>query len=241
MLRVVVDRIVAGEMTLEGDPAHYVARVHRTRPGETILLFDPGRRREAVARVVQIGRGTVHCEVDTPGPATATASRRITLIQSIAKGNKVDAVVRDATELGTTSIVIARAARSVVKLDETAAARCDRWQRIARDAARQCGRGDAPVVTGPMNWAEAVNVDAGTAALKICPWEQAVDPIGPHLAALEPGQPVAFAIGPEGGLEPAEVEVSRAAGFIPVTLGPFVLRTETVAPSLLGALLVLGL
>jgi len=153
----------------------------------------------------------------------------------------VDAIVRDATELGATRIVIARAARSIVKLDEKADARQGRWRRIACDAARQCGRGDVPAVDGPMRWSEAVRSDAGAGALKVCLWEEAADPIGPHIAGLRPAQPVAFAVGPEGGLEAAEVEIARAAGFVPVTIGPFVLRTETVAPSVLGALLVLGL
>jgi 16S rRNA (uracil1498-N3)-methyltransferase len=241
VLRVVVDHIAPGEMTLKGDAAHYVARIHRICRGERILLFDPSHAIEAVARVTHVGPGAVACEVGSARVCTTVASRPITLIQSIAKGLKLDAIVRDATELGATRIVIARAARSVVKLDEKARSRRERWRRIAQQAARQCGRGDAPAVDGPLPWREAVGADAGTGALKICLWEEAVDPIGPLIAGLLPGQPVAFAVGPEGGLEASEVEIARAAGFVSVTIGPFVLRTETVAPSMLGALLVLGL
>jgi 16S rRNA (uracil1498-N3)-methyltransferase len=241
VLRVVVDHIAPGEMTLGGDAAHYVARIHRIGRGERILLLDPSHAIEAVARVTRVGAGTVGCEVGSVRACATVASRRATLIQSIAKGNKVDAIVRDATELGATRIVIARSERSIVKLDDTAGARQDRWRRIAREAARQCGRGDAPDVDGPLRWSEAVHTDVGAAALKVCLWEEATDPIGPHIADLLPGQPVAFAVGPEGGLTAAEIEIARAAGFVPVTIGPFVLRTETVAPSILGALLVLGL
>jgi 16S rRNA (uracil1498-N3)-methyltransferase len=228
-------------MTLQGDAAHYVARIHRICRGERILLLDPAHAIEAEARVTHVGQGIVRCEVGSARACTKIASRPITLIQSIAKGNKVDAIVRDATELGATRIVIARAARSIVKLDEKAGARRERWRRIAQQAARQCGRGDAPCVDGPMLWSDAVRTDAGAKALKVCLWEQASDPIGPHIAGLLPGQPVAFAVGPEGGLDVEEVDVARAAGFMPVTIGPFVLRTETVAASMLGALLVLGL
>jgi 16S rRNA (uracil1498-N3)-methyltransferase len=241
VLRVVVDHVAPGEIAIEGEPAHYVARVHRVARGDRIILVDPTRAVEAVALVTQVSQTAVRCEVGPTRPSAKVASRPLVLIQSIAKGNKVDAIVRDATELGATRIVIAQAARSIVKLDLKADARQERWRRIAREAARQCGRGDAPTVDGPMQWSEAVRTDAGDAALKICLWEEAVDPIGPHLGGLRPGQPVAFAIGPEGGLLAAEVEIARTAGFMPVTMGPFVLRTETVAPSLLGALLVLGL
>jgi 16S rRNA (uracil1498-N3)-methyltransferase len=241
VLRVVVDHIAPGEILLEGEAAHYAARVHRVCRDDRILLVDPSRAIEAVALVTSVAHGAVRCAVDAVRQSATVASRKVSLIQSIAKGNKVDAIVRDATELGATHIVIAHAARSVVKLDEKAGARRERWRRIAQQASRQCGRGDAPAVDGPMPWADAVRADAGADALKVCLWEEASDPLGHRIAGLRPGQPVCFAVGPEGGLEAAEVEIARAAGFVPVTIGPLVLRTETVAPSLLGALLVLGL
>src|SRR5690606_35685626 len=74
-------------------------------------------------------------------------------------------------------------------------------------------------------------------ALKLCFWEKATEPAGPHVRSLRAGQPVVFVVGPEGGLEEAEVEAAREAGFHIVSLGPLVLRTETVAAAVLGAVM----
>src|SRR2546425_57759 len=80
----------------------------------------------------------------------------------------------------------------------------ERWRRIAREAARQCGRGDAPEVTGPLCWGDALGAAEDERALRLCLWERAVNPIGPELRALGAEQPLVVAVGPEGGLEDEE-------------------------------------
>src|SRR5262249_23530063 len=138
---------------------------------------------------------------------------------------------RDATELGATRVVPVICERSVARPD---GARAARWRRIAVDAARQCGRGDAPAVEGPVPFVDAVH-DAPPDALRLCLDPGAERPLG---AALEEdqGQAVVLAVGPEGGLTPAETAAAGSAGFVLVTLGPLVLRTETVCAAVLGAL-----
>ena len=87
-------------------------------------------------------RGAVVARVGALRDAKVTAERKVTWIQGLAKGDKMDGIVRDATELGATRLVPAVTAFSVVKLDDArGAARTLRWERIAREAARQCGRG----------------------------------------------------------------------------------------------------
>ncbi|MGH7269746.1 MAG: RsmE family RNA methyltransferase, partial [Polyangiaceae bacterium] len=175
-------------------------------------------------RVGALRRGATHAE------------HSLTLIQGFAKGDKCDAIVRDATELGATRIVIAITKRSVVQLDESRTdARHARWVRIALEAARQCGRSDVPLVERPRPWADALeSVDRETA--RFCLYERATEPLAPSLFdALGRGAHLAFACGPEGGLEDAEVEQARALGWSISSLGPRVLRTETVAPAVLGA------
>jgi 16S rRNA (uracil1498-N3)-methyltransferase len=147
--------------------------------------------------------------------------------------------VRDATELGATTVVVADTQRSVVRLAEKGAARMDRLRRIAAEAARQSGRGDAPSIVGPLAWGDALATETDPGAAKLCLWERAVEPAKNALARLAAGQPLVIAAGPEGGLEAAEVEVARALGFDVVSLGPFILRTETVAAAVLGATLLL--
>jgi 16S rRNA (uracil1498-N3)-methyltransferase len=115
--------------------------------------------------------------------------------------------------------------------------RRQRWERIAREASRQCGRSDAPEVRAIATWAEALD---GLHATGFCLYERATAPLGPLLqGALGAPGPIAFAAGPEGGFAEEEVAQASARGFRAVSLGPFTLRAETVAAATLGALRVL--
>jgi 16S rRNA (uracil1498-N3)-methyltransferase len=221
-------------MTLRDEVARYVAGVHRVGPGERILLFDPNVAREGIAEVVAVRKGVVVCRLDAVRAAQSTPRRRVTLIQAIGKGDKIDAVVRDATELGATAVVAVESERGVVRLGPKGPARVARWRRVAVEAARQCGRGDAPEITGPLSWHAAVGVWTGRPSVRLCFYEGASDPAGPHLNELGPDDEVVLAVGPEGGLAASEVEAARDAGFSVVSLGELVLRTETVAAAVLG-------
>lgn len=240
MLRVPVSDLSEGELLLDAEAARYVARVHRKKPGDVCLLFDPARALEAEATVLRIEKEKVVCRVAELRPASVRPSRAIALLQGIGKGDKLDAIVRDATELGATGIVAVESARTIVRLGSKAASRIERWNRIAVEAARQCGRGDAPRVEGPLSFADAVRAHAESDALKLCFWEKATEPAAPHLRDLTPGRALVFVVGPEGGLEEGEVKEAREAGFHVVSLGPFILRTETVAAAVLGAVLLCG-
>src|SRR5450432_1074356 len=103
-------------MTLDPDASRYVARVRRVRVGESGLLFEPLGAREADATVVEIARAGVRCSVGAVRPSTARPRRQTTLLQAIGKGEKLDAIVRDATELGATRVIAVETERSVVKL-----------------------------------------------------------------------------------------------------------------------------
>jgi len=168
VLRVPVHQLEAGEITLDPDASRYVARVRRVAEGESILLFEPRSAREAEAKVISIDKAGVRCQVRAVRPTTARPRRPTTLLQAIGKGEKLDAVVRDATELGATRIVAVETERSVVKLGNRGEARRDRWCRIAIEAARQCGRGDVPEVLGPIGWAEALGIATDERALQLC-------------------------------------------------------------------------
>jgi 16S rRNA (uracil1498-N3)-methyltransferase len=144
--------------------------------------------------------------------------------------------VRDATELGATRVIVAVTKRAVVKLDGARAAeRQARWARIAQEASRQSGRSDAPRVDAPCAWDEAL-ARAGEHGARFVLWSHATEPLAPALlSALGDGAPLAFACGAEGGLDEREIDEARARGWTIVTLGPGVLRTETVAAAVLGA------
>lgn len=235
-LRVPVARVEAGESILDEDASRYVARVHRKRLGDRIVLFDPDRVLEASAVITAMDRQSVAVMVEDVREGSLRPRQRVTLLQATCKSDKLDAIVRDATELGVTRIVPVLAERSVGRPAE---GRARRWRKIAVEAARQCGRGDAPAIASPMELSEAVSLFAsGEGVVGFC-----LDPWAPvHLAERLRSVPLdvelAFLIGPEGGFSPSEVEACASAGLVPVTLGPLTLRAETVGTAVLGAVMV---
>jgi 16S rRNA (uracil1498-N3)-methyltransferase len=234
MKRAPIADLAAGERTLPEDVAHHLLRVLRLGVGDRFVAFDVERRIEADAIVLELEPPRVR--IEGMRPASVVAPRELVLIYALAKGDKVDDVVRDATELGATRIIIARTERSVVKVsDEKAAEKQARWQRIAEQAARQCGRSDPPAIEGVFDWTAAL--DRATAEARFCLDPRAESTLGSKLDARVS---TAFAIGPEGGLTTDEVGAATNRGWLPVSLGPFVLRTETVAAAVLGAVRVLS-
>jgi 16S rRNA (uracil1498-N3)-methyltransferase len=236
VIRAPVPDLAPGERSITGAAAHYLGRVLRLRAGDAFVAFDPSTGAEADAVTVWAEHDAVTVRFGPVRSGAERARRAITFVQGLAKGDKCDAVVRDATELGATRILVAATKRSVVKLDRARGEeRQSRWARIAQEAARQCGRSDVPRVDAPCPWAEAL-ARVESDAERFCLWERATEPLGPALfVALARDAGLAFACGPEGGLEVAEVEAARASGWAVVSLGGLALRTETVAAAVLGA------
>lgn len=243
-LRVPIEALEAGNLELSKEAAAYVARVHRLGEGAVFTVFDPERAIEADARIASVGAGgrAVTVRVEGVRPAEVRAPRPVTLVQALGKGDKMDAIVRDATELGATRIVPVIAERSVVR-PEDVAARAARWRRIAVEAARQCGRGDAPVIDGPAPLLDAIAAmtaeDGRIQGFGACLVPGAAGELGAALGALDPAAPVTIVVGPEGGLSAEEIAACEGAGIASFGLGPLVLRTETVCAAVLGALLIL--
>ncbi len=225
-----------GAFTLPPEASHYVGVVRRLGPGAALVLVDHEARLEAPATVVgPAARGALVVKAGEPRPSPRLPPREIVLLQGLPKGDKMDSIVRDATELGVARVVPVLAARSQLAR-AGASGRLERWRRVALEAARQSGRGDVPAIDEPLEAARA--------------W-LAAPPEGPRLV-LEPDAPpfaaalggpaaappaaCALAVGPEGGWAPAQLAEARAAGWAPASLGPFVLRTETAAAAALGAL-----
>lgn len=199
--------------------ARHIAAVLRLRPGTRITIFDGGREADAELRAV--GEAGVAAQL-MAAPRPTRRAVEVTLLQGLARGPRMDAVVRMATEVGVTAIIPVVTERS---LPAPGTERIARWERIAREAARQCGRGDIPAV-GPAAGLEAALAVLGPVDLLVVPWEQEIRPIGEAIAGTR-FVTAAVLIGPEGGLTAAEAAAARAAGGVTVSLGPLVLRSET--------------
>ncbi len=238
-VRVPLPGLAEGERVLPTDTSRYVCRVLRLAAGASFVAFDPESRLEANVELLEPSSDAARVRIGALAAARVVAAREVVLVYALAKGDKIDDTVRDATELGATRIVIARAERSVVKVGDREASKLERWRRIAEQAARQCGRADPPVIDGVHDWAVALALAQG-ADVRFCLDPHARATMGPRLtSATGEGRSLAFAIGPEGGLTAEEIAIAAGRGFVATTLGPFVLRTETVAAAILGAVRVL--
>jgi 16S rRNA (uracil1498-N3)-methyltransferase len=205
--------------------------VLRLEPGDAVTLFN-GDGSDYAAAVTGLGRGTVEASVAGRAAARAESPLAVTLLQGIARTERMDIVVQKATELGVAAILPVATARSVVKLDRgTRARKLEHWRGIAVAACEQCGRARVPVVAEPRALAEALAAPAAGLRLALAP-ESGV----PLASAARGATAVELLVGPEGGLDDAELAAAQAAGFRPCGLGPRVLRRETAALAALAVL-----
>ncbi|MEW5740522.1 MAG: 16S rRNA (uracil(1498)-N(3))-methyltransferase [Myxococcota bacterium] len=228
MNRLLVPGAAEGTLTVDGPRFHYLARVLRLTAGDALEVFD-GTGRAFDARVTAVAEASASLAL---GPSRAAPlPRALTVVQGLPKGDKLEWVLQKGTELGVSAFVPAACARSVVKLDAKAAAsRVERWRRIVEEAARQCGRADVPPVTPPAPLLDAVaGLPDAPAVFVLDEAERAVSLSHAFAPLRDARRPLALVVGPEGGLERAEVDALLTRGAVPVSLGRLILRTETAA------------
>jgi len=200
--------------------SRHLVTVLRLSSGAEIEVFD-GRG----------GRFRAHLsddalEIGPPLPGDARPVD-VVLAQALAKGEKMDLVVQKAVELGASRVVPFASERAVPRLDaRRGTSRAERWRRIAQEAARQSGRADVPQVDAPIGWEELFSLaqaEPDRRPLLLDPDEREL-----RLGAASSGvSRLLLVVGPEGGFSPEERQRAVSSGFLPVALGPFVLRTET--------------
>lgn len=222
------DAVVGASMALPADVAHRFGRVLRLHEGEAIELFDEAGH---------VVRGTFATDaiVVTEVVAVDDALPPLVVLQALTKTDKLELVVQKATELGASRVVLFAARRCQVKLDdERGDKKVARLNKIAQDAARQCGRARPPVVSGPVNSVEALATCREIVAAGGLAFAGIVDAdstlsalLANNTAALKQGALVV--IGPEGGLDADEQQKFVDAGVVGVRFSRHVLRTETAA------------
>jgi 16S rRNA (uracil1498-N3)-methyltransferase len=233
LIRVYVDAPLAAgsRATLEGAAAAHARRVLRLGEGDPITLFN-GDGLDYPSRVAGFGRGTVEVAIESRGPARAESPLAVTLVQGIARGERMDLVVQKATELGVAAIVPVVTARSVVRLDGDARERkLAHWRGIAVAACEQSGRARIPAIAEPAALAEHLGARGPATRLLLVP-----DAPVSLVEAARGLTAVQVLIGPEGGLEDEEVAAALAAGYHACRLGPRILRSETAAITAIAVL-----
>ena len=217
--------VEAAELALPLAGAYHVSRVLRLRPGAPLRIFD-GTGSEFHAEILRVAGEIVTIRVGAHSTGSSESPLRITLVQGVSRSERMDWTLQKATELGVSAIAPVLTSRSVVRLDDKQAEKKQaHWRGIVIGACEQCGRSRVPLVSTPAPLRSYfTNVKKEGMRLVL-------SPVAPGSLAGQSSLPskVDLLIGPEGGLDDEELTAAQKAGFMPVRLGPRVLRTETAA------------
>lgn len=209
-------------VSVTGEDVAHISRVLRMSPGDKITVCD-GEGYDCTAVITSITKDAVFADIAEKHRCEAEPGVKITVFQALPKQGKMEYIIQKNTELGVSEFVPVYTKRCVAKPSD----KTKRWQRVALEAAKQCGRGCVPKVHDTVNFKDAL-LSAAEYEKKIILYEcedktrlSEVIPSGISSAAVF--------VGPEGGFEPEEIEAAQEHGIIPVTLGKRILRTETAA------------
>jgi 16S rRNA (uracil1498-N3)-methyltransferase len=224
-----------GLVTFVPPESHYAARVLRLREGDEVAAFD-GHGGEWHVRLIAVAPDRVRGELIAAVTNTGSSQLPLILGQALPnKSSKMDLIVEKGSELGLTTLAPLYTERTVVReaLGRTET-KLSRWCRIAEAAARQCGRRVLLDIQPPQSLSDFCAVHQSALTKIICWEEESHHGIRDVLEAPMPSGAVAVLVGPEGGWTEQEVAQALAHGFVTVSLGPRMLRTETAAITLIG-------
>lgn len=227
-----------GSAILSGENYKHIVRVMRMAEGSQIILVSEGDA--FVTRIERITDTDVHVKKDGDALPSSELPVHVTIASGLAKGDKHDLIVQKGTELGMKKAILFKAARSIVKWDDKKGKkRIERLQKIAQQAAEQSHRTIIPTVGNPMTIKELIAESQKYDVCLVADEEAAKLDNRPRLAdrvaALKRGNHVLIVFGPEGGLSREEAASLQEANFLPVALGPRILRTETAPLYFLSA------
>lgn len=225
---------------LDAEESRHAAQVLRLKKGEDIVLLD-GLGNVFAARVEEIAGGKQSPRVSARilGSLPDNEPRtRVTLYQGLPKSDKLDGILQKCTEMGVHALRPVVFARSVKDIGKNPEKTLGRLRRIAREAAKQCGRGQVPLIGAAKPLADVLGRMDGH-GLILVPWEEETATRLCDVLTGEQAGEIALVIGPEGGITAEEIESLRAIGARTVTLGPRILRTETAGMAALASILTL--
>lgn len=220
--------LAGSKAVVKGSDAHHIKNVLRLKPGDKIGLFD-GTGLNYETRIVTLLPKSIEVSVIRRFSSTAESSVQITVAQALLKDRKMDLLVRQLTELGITRWIPFIAKRSVPRPDKKRLfTRTERWNKIAKEALKQCKRCCSPEIGETVSFEEVLSLGKDS-DLKIVFWEEESKPVNKELAVsnLKPPEKIFILLGPEGGFTLKEVEKAKESGFITAALGPRILRAET--------------
>ncbi len=235
LIRVFVESALAPGARIEagGTAATHMTRVLRLVAGDPVTVFN-GDGSDYPARIAALQGSRVEIEVLERLAARPESPLALTLVQGIARAERMDLIVQKATELGVAAIQPVVTARSVVRLDaKTTERKLAHWHGIVIAACEQCGRARLPIIAAPLPLSEWLARPAPQSVRRLQLAVAAPESLG---SAAAGANTIELLIGPEGGLDESERNSAASAGYRGCSIGPRVLRTETAALAALAVL-----
>lgn len=227
MPRFFIDRTVDREETniiIDGEDGRHIERSLRMAAGEEIAVCDSNEQ-EHFCKITSIQNGVVTAEILYSQPCKNEASIKVTLYQALTKGDKMDTIIQKAVELGVFKIVPVVTKRCVSRPDQKSLMKkCQRWQKIAQQAAMQSHRGIIPEIGEPLDFKKALE-QCRENSKNILFYEKGGEKISD--SGIKDIESLGIFIGSEGGFDPEEVSEFLKTGGTTATLGKRILRAET--------------
>ena len=227
-----IDLTCGAMVQLDSQASHHLITVLRAKARDDLVLFN-GKGGEYLSTITQINKKQVGVQINKFIERKAESSLELYLAQGISRGEKMDYTIQKAVELGVKKIVPLLTERCAVKLDgERRAKKLQHWQSIIISACEQSGRNQIPELLCPMT------LENGLCSAQ-ADWRFVLSPTAVSQLKdmpIQKTQRVMLLIGPEGGLSEAEIGLACQYGFLPLNLGPRILRTETAAVAAMAVL-----
>lgn len=231
------DAFSGDHVRFSGEELHHIFRVMRYAVGDQVIACN--RLGQALlVQFTQVNKDEAIAYVIEKLDENRELPVEITLAQGLAKGEKMDLIVQKATEMGATQIIPFTSSRTIVKLnDKKESNRIIRWQKIAKEAAEQAHRSRVPEITEVMSFRELLSAGQQYDLALIAYEQEDEQSLRQRLQPLLAGCNILVVIGPEGGFSEEEISLAKHNGYVSISLGNRILRTETAG---IAALAIIG-
>ncbi len=232
-------QVTGQSISIIGKDVNHIRNVLRMKPGQEIQVRTQDGAGNYRCQISDMGEEEILAQIMWKDDGDTELGSHLVLYQGLPKGDKMEWIIQKAVELGADRIVPVDMKRCVMRLSgDRAKKKVTKWQAVSESAAKQSRRMIVPEVSGIMSWKEAL-ADAAALDVRLVPYEleEGIEKTRQVLGGIKPGSSVGTFIGPEGGIDPSEIEAALTQGAETITLGRRILRTETAGMTVLAALM----
>ena len=205
--------------------SHQMDRVLRLKVNTRVIVLD-NLGNEFEVNLIKIDSNQCIGEIIFKKQSRSEPKTKLNLFVALTQREKFELILQKCTEIGVSSITPIISERSLVNKPVDWNKKRERWQRIIKEAAEQCGRGYIPQLSEPQSFINAIQLPA---TFKLIAWETENQLDLKQILRDEPVKQIALIIGPEGGFEEKEIQQAIESGWVPFSLGKRILRMETAA------------